>query len=163
VLGEPGRGAQLCARAVTLLEGLVHQEGRSDLQHELARAYLQQGNGLRLAGQPGLALGPCDQAVVVWERLVQREGRAGLSNDLARAYVGKAAVLRKLRQARPALGLYDRAIALRESIGIDFPILVDDLQLIGESLDITRTADVFIIDPKKEDIAKLWTSSVKVQ
>jgi hypothetical protein len=31
---------------------------------------------------------------------------------------------------------------------IDFPILVDDLQLIGESLDVTRTADVFVIDPK---------------
>jgi hypothetical protein len=32
--------------------------------------------------------------------------------------------------------------------GIDFPILVDDTQLIGESLGITRTADVFVIDPK---------------
>jgi mono/diheme cytochrome c family protein len=32
--------------------------------------------------------------------------------------------------------------------GIDFPILVDDLQLIGESLAVTRTADVFVIDAK---------------
>ena len=32
--------------------------------------------------------------------------------------------------------------------GIDFPILVDDLQLIGESLGVTRTADVFVVDPK---------------
>lgn len=32
--------------------------------------------------------------------------------------------------------------------GIDFPILVDETQLIGESLGVTRTADVFVIDPK---------------
>lgn len=32
--------------------------------------------------------------------------------------------------------------------GIDFPILVDDTQLIGEALGVTRTADVFVIDPK---------------
>jgi hypothetical protein len=32
--------------------------------------------------------------------------------------------------------------------GIDFPILVDDTQLIGESLDVTRTAEVFVIDPR---------------
>ena len=32
--------------------------------------------------------------------------------------------------------------------GIDFPILVDETQLIGESLGIARTADVFVIDPK---------------
>ncbi len=32
--------------------------------------------------------------------------------------------------------------------GIDFPILVDETQLIGESLGVARTADVFVIDPK---------------
>jgi peroxiredoxin len=32
--------------------------------------------------------------------------------------------------------------------GIDFPILVDETQLVGESLGVTRTADVFVIDPK---------------
>ena len=32
--------------------------------------------------------------------------------------------------------------------GIEFPILVDDMQLIGESLGVTRTADVFVVDPK---------------
>lgn len=35
-----------------------------------------------------------------------------------------------------------------EEFGIDFPILVDDTQLIGESLGIERTADTFIVDPK---------------
>jgi len=32
--------------------------------------------------------------------------------------------------------------------GIDFPILVDESQLIGEALGIARTADVLVIDPK---------------
>ncbi len=35
-----------------------------------------------------------------------------------------------------------------EEFGIDFPILVDDTQLIGESLGIERTADAFVIEPK---------------
>lgn len=32
--------------------------------------------------------------------------------------------------------------------GIDIPILIDESQLIGESLDVERTADVFVIDPR---------------
>lgn len=32
--------------------------------------------------------------------------------------------------------------------GIDIPILVDESQLIGESLDVERTADVLVIDPR---------------
>jgi mono/diheme cytochrome c family protein/peroxiredoxin len=40
------------------------------------------------------------------------------------------------------------AIAREASeFGIDFPVLVDDTQLIGESLDVTRTAEVLVIDP----------------
>lgn len=35
-----------------------------------------------------------------------------------------------------------------EEFGNDFPILVDDTQLIGESLGIERTADTYVIDPK---------------
>jgi hypothetical protein len=31
---------------------------------------------------------------------------------------------------------------------IDIPILIDETQLIGEALDVTRTGDVFVIDPK---------------
>src|SRR5207342_1899144 len=44
----------------------------------------------------------------------------------------------------------DRDAIAKEAaeFGIDFPILVDDLQLIGESLGVTRTADVFVVDPK---------------
>jgi len=44
----------------------------------------------------------------------------------------------------------DRDSVAREAaeFGIDFPILVDETQLIGESLGIVRTADVFVIDPK---------------
>lgn len=36
--------------------------------------------------------------------------------------------------------------------GITVPILVDDTQLIGESLNLSRTAEVLIIDPKKLEI-----------
>ncbi|HKQ26007.1 MAG TPA: redoxin family protein [Burkholderiales bacterium] len=44
----------------------------------------------------------------------------------------------------------DRDAVAREAaeFGIDFPILVDETQLIGESLGIMRTADVFVIDTR---------------
>ncbi len=44
----------------------------------------------------------------------------------------------------------DRDAVARETaeFGIDFPVLVDETQLIGESLGVMRTADVFVIDPK---------------
>jgi mono/diheme cytochrome c family protein/peroxiredoxin len=44
----------------------------------------------------------------------------------------------------------DRDAIAKEAaeFGIDFPILMDDTQLIGESLGVTRTADVFVIDPR---------------
>ena len=49
----------------------------------------------------------------------------------------------------------DRDAVAREAaeFGIDFPILKDETQLIGESLGIERTADVFVIDPKTWKIA----------
>ncbi len=45
----------------------------------------------------------------------------------------------------------DRDAIAREAaeFDIDFPILVDETQLIGESLGLTRTAEVFVIDPRK--------------
>jgi peroxiredoxin len=36
--------------------------------------------------------------------------------------------------------------------GFDIPVLVDENQLVGESLNVTRTAEVFIIDPKSRKI-----------
>ncbi len=33
-------------------------------------------------------------------------------------------------------------------IGIDIPILIDETQIIGESLGLTRTGDIFVVDPK---------------
>ena len=44
----------------------------------------------------------------------------------------------------------DRAALRREAaeFAIDLPILIDDAQLVGESLGITRTAEVFVIDPR---------------
>jgi hypothetical protein len=43
----------------------------------------------------------------------------------------------------------DRTAVAKETteFAIDFPILLDRTQLIGESLGVTRTADVFVIDP----------------
>lgn len=46
----------------------------------------------------------------------------------------------------------DTISAEASSWGIELPILVDDDQLAGESLNLTRTAEVLIIDPKKQTI-----------
>jgi len=35
-----------------------------------------------------------------------------------------------------------------EEFGYDIPILIDDTQIIGESLDLVRTGEVFVLDPK---------------
>ena len=35
-----------------------------------------------------------------------------------------------------------------EKYGYDIPILLDDTQIIGESLDLVRTGEVFVVDPK---------------
>ena len=45
----------------------------------------------------------------------------------------------------------DRDAIAREAaeFDIDFPILVDETQLIGESLGLSRTAEVLVVDPKK--------------
>ncbi len=44
----------------------------------------------------------------------------------------------------------DRGAVAQEAAeyGIDFPILIDETQLIGESLGVDRTAEVLLIDPK---------------
>ena len=38
-------------------------------------------------------------------------------------------------------------VAEADAFGIDFPILIDETQLIAESLNITRTAEAIVIDP----------------
>jgi len=35
-----------------------------------------------------------------------------------------------------------------DEFGYDIPILIDDTQIIGESLDVVRTGEVFVLDPK---------------
>ncbi len=49
----------------------------------------------------------------------------------------------------------DRAALAREAneFGIDLPILSDETQLVGESMGFTRTADVFLIDPRTWKLA----------
>ncbi|HBK19038.1 MAG: redoxin domain-containing protein [OM182 bacterium] len=44
-------------------------------------------------------------------------------------------------------------LAEAEKFGIDMPILHDETQLIGESLNLIRTAEVLVINPKTWDIA----------
>jgi mono/diheme cytochrome c family protein len=36
--------------------------------------------------------------------------------------------------------------------GWDIPVLVDELQLVGESLNVTRTAEIFVIDPRSRKV-----------
>ena len=35
-----------------------------------------------------------------------------------------------------------------EEFGYDIPVLIDDTQIIGESMDLVRTGEVFVLDPK---------------
>lgn len=47
----------------------------------------------------------------------------------------------------------DSIAAEANAFGIDIPVLVDEAQLIGESLGVVRTGEVFVIDPKTWQIA----------
>ena len=47
--------------------------------------------------------------------------------------------------------LQDNRLSIREEAkeyGYDLSILIDETQIISESLDLSRTGEVFIIDPK---------------
>ena len=39
-----------------------------------------------------------------------------------------------------------------EEFGFDLPVLIDDAQIVGESLGVTRTAEVFVIDPSNRQV-----------
>ena len=128
-------------------------------------------SGLGLAGS-ALALSPGDR--VDNFRLLDQKGE---SHELYYLSDAKAVVLMVhgngcpiVRQALPALqevrdqyrarGVEfmlidaslqdDRDAVARESaeFGIGFPILIDETQLIGESLGLSRTAEVLVVDPK---------------
>ncbi|MEE4282655.1 MAG: redoxin family protein, partial [Pseudomonadales bacterium] len=49
----------------------------------------------------------------------------------------------------------NRATITKEAneFGYDIPILMDDTQIIGESLDLVRTGEVFVVDPKTWKVA----------
>ncbi len=42
----------------------------------------------------------------------------------------------------------EAAGAQMKALGLDIPVLMDDMQLVGESLGVSRTAEVVVIDPK---------------
>jgi peroxiredoxin len=87
---------------------------------------------------------------------------SGNGCDLARQY---ALALKDLRQRYGSKGVEfllldsnaaDTPDAITEEADqfqFDIPVLVDDTQLIGESLGVTRTAEVFVIDPKTWKLA----------
>ena len=134
----------------------------------LARSFLA---SLCITGS-ALAAGPGD--LIDNFRLLDQQGR---SRELYYLSDAKAVVLMVhgngcpiVRQAMPAVrelreqyrglgvefllinsNLQDEREALAAEaaeFGIDFPILSDETQLIGEALGVERTAEVFVIDPK---------------
>ncbi len=66
------------------------------------------------------------------------------------AYVDKGVVFFLLNS-----NLQDNAQTIAaevEEFGFDMPVLVDENQLVGESLGVTRTAEVFVIDPASKRV-----------
>ncbi|THD58140.1 redoxin family protein [Phenylobacterium sp.] len=47
----------------------------------------------------------------------------------------------------------DAIVAEAKEFGIDIPILMDKTQAVGEALGVTRTAEVFVVDPKTWKVA----------
>lgn len=72
-------------------------------------------------------------------------------NEIRNAYREKGVAFLLLNA-----NLQDDRDSIREEateFSMDFPILVDEMQLIAESLGVTRTADVFVVDPKTWKLA----------
>ena len=72
-------------------------------------------------------------------------------HELEKMYSGKKVKFFMLNS-----NLQDTKASISEeagSYGYKLPILMDDTQLIGEALEITRTGEVFIVDPKTWQVA----------
>lgn len=48
---------------------------------------------------------------------------------------------------------HDAIVSEAKEFGIDIPILIDKTQAVGEALGVTRTAEVFVVDPKTWNVA----------
>jgi len=84
-------------------------------------------------------------------------GQAAALNALAKAYGEKGVEFRMLNSS-----LKDSRESVRaeiEKAGYAIPVLMDNNQLIGESLGVTRSAEAYVIDPKTWTVA--WRGPVE--
>jgi tetratricopeptide (TPR) repeat protein len=91
------------------------EEGRVELENDLASALMNKGNALSDLGRHGEAIDCYEEAIGIRRRLVE-EGRVELENDLARALVNKGVALSDLGRYGEALWYYDEGIGLWEGI-----------------------------------------------
>ncbi|MET0271636.1 MAG: redoxin family protein [Phenylobacterium sp.] len=71
--------------------------------------------------------------------------------DLQAAYAGKGVEFLMLNSALQ--DSREEVLAEAKDYGFEMPIMMDANQLVGESLGVTRTAEVFVIDPKTWKVA----------
>jgi tetratricopeptide (TPR) repeat protein len=115
-LGRRHAALPLHDRAIALYEQLVNGEGRRELAHELAEAYLKKANAEYAMENSRDAVALHDRAIALYERLVNDERRHELTDKLARAYTNKGVVEFALAPRVRAMASFDRAIALYEQL-----------------------------------------------
>ncbi|MBX3484931.1 redoxin domain-containing protein [Phenylobacterium sp.] len=72
-------------------------------------------------------------------------------NDLARTYGAKGVEFRMLNSTQK--DTREAILAEADKAGYAVPILLDNNQLIGEGLGVTRSAEVYVVDPKTWTVA----------
>ncbi len=99
--------------AVSLREDQVQRQGRPELRHELARAYVNRGiEPTELAD----ALADYAAAIGLYEELVHHEGRHELRGHLAWTCMNRGIALDELGRLEEALAEHGRAIGLYEEL-----------------------------------------------
>ncbi len=111
-VGHNEKAIGLCDKAIRIREHLVIAEGKSELAHDLAQAYLNKGNALLGLNLFADALVAYEAATGVWEKQVQELGRVELAGEMARAYCNTAAVLDRLNRKDDAIATSDKAIRI---------------------------------------------------
>jgi serine/threonine protein kinase len=87
-LNRDAEAAQLCDKAVSLMERLVQERGAVEAEPALSRAYFNRMAAYGLIDPP-LAYESVESAIRILHRLVSQEGRGELAPDLERAYAAK--------------------------------------------------------------------------
>ena len=104
----------LFRKSISSYELMVQQQGRSDLQPELATMYMKLGIVLEEQKNLTAAMTQYDRCIALRERLVQQEGRQELTGDLAQVQLHCANVHRKLCNRQQAQSLARPAMRLLE-------------------------------------------------